>query len=196
VESDAELVAALRAGIADARAIMFNRFAKRIARLIFNVLGPEPEAEDILHEVFVRALERLHSLDSPERFGGWLSGVAVLTSREWIRKRARWRWFSALTDDVDAEAPHASDEVTEALRAAFEVLRNMPTDERVIYALRNIDGMELEEIAVALDSSLSTTKRRLKDAQKRFSTLAQKKPALLPWLERQTDRARLKVVTS
>jgi RNA polymerase sigma-70 factor (ECF subfamily) len=186
--ADAELVRALRAGRADATAALFERHGRRIARLIFHVLGPEPEAEDVLHEVFLRALEGVGSLEDPSRLGSWLSGIAVLTSREHIRKRARWGWLRVFSDDHEVAAPQPSEEISEALRAAFDVLREMPTDERLVYALRFIDGMELVEIAESLSLSLSTAKRRLKGAQKRFAVLARREPALAPWLSRREAR--------
>jgi RNA polymerase sigma-70 factor (ECF subfamily) len=187
-ELDVELVRALREGRPGATAALFDRHGRRIARLIFHVLGPEPEAEDVLHEVFLRAFEGVGSLEDPSRLAGWLSGIAVLTSREHIRKRARWGWLRVFSDEVEVAAPQPSEEVSEALRAAFSVLRDMPTDERLVYALRFIDGMELVEIANALSLSLSTAKRRLKAAQKRFAVLAKREPALLPWLSRKEAR--------
>ncbi len=66
----------------------------------------------------------------------------------------------------------------------------MDAEERVVFSLRFLEGMELQEIALACDTSLSTVKRRLKDAQQHFSARARKHPALLPWLERQEARER------
>jgi RNA polymerase sigma-70 factor (ECF subfamily) len=191
VIGDAELVALLRADAPEARALLFDRFAPRISRLVFSVLGPELEAEDVLHEVFVRALEGIHSLEVPEKLGSWLAGVAVFTAREWIRRRSRWRWLRVLREDVDAEAPRPSEEVSEALRAAFKVLAEMNADERVVFSLRFVEGMEIPEIAAVCDVSQSTVKRRLKDAQRHFATRARRHAVLLPWLERRASRERM-----
>jgi RNA polymerase sigma-70 factor (ECF subfamily) len=190
VWTDSEIVALLRTGVPEGRAVFFDHFAPRISKLVWSVLGPEPEAEDVLHEIFVRALERIDTLTDAERLGSWIAGIAVFTSREWLRRRTRWRWLRILTDDTDAPAPAVNHEVSEALRAAFEVLHKMDADERVVFSLRFMEGMELQEIALACDTSLSTVKRRLKDAQTHFARRAQKHPSLLPWLERQEARAR------
>ncbi len=187
--TDAEIVALLRTGVPDGRAVFFDHFAPRISKLVWSVLGPEPEAEDVLHEIFVRALERIDTLSDAERLGSWIAGIAVFTSREWLRRRARWRWLRILTDDVDAPAPAVNHEISEALRAAFQVLGTMVADERIAFSLRFLEGMELQEIALAEGTSLSTVKRRLKDAQQHFSARARKHAALVPWLERQEARA-------
>ncbi len=188
--TDGEIVALLRTGVPEGRAVFFDRFAPRISKLVWSVLGPEPEAEDVLHEIFIRALERIDTLGDAERLGSWIAGIAVFTSREWLRRRSRWRWLRILTDDVDAPAPAVNHEISEALRAAFDVLGKMDADERVAFSLRFLEGMELSEIALACDTSLSTVKRRLRDGQQHFSARARKHPALLPWLERQETRTR------
>jgi RNA polymerase sigma-70 factor (ECF subfamily) len=59
----------------------------------------------------------------------------------------------------------------------------MPTDLRIVFSLRFIEGMELKEMATACDVSLATVKRRLAAAEERFLDLARKEEALRPWIE-------------
>ena len=49
---DASLVDDVRTGSTVAAGVLFDRHGARIERLIWSLLGPEPEAEDLLHEVF------------------------------------------------------------------------------------------------------------------------------------------------
>lgn len=180
---DATLVAEVRAGSNAAAAMLFDRHGARIERLLWSLLGPEPEAEDLLHEVFVRALEGIHDLEDPARLRSWLAGIAVHTAREWIRRRTRRRWLRFVEELPDPPAICASEEVGEATRCTFEVLRGMSADDRVVFSLRFIEGMEMADIAVACDVSLSTAKRRLKDAEKHFVARARRMPALRSWIE-------------
>jgi RNA polymerase sigma-70 factor, ECF subfamily len=184
--SDALLVSAIRDGSTVAAAMFFDRYGTHVERLIWSVLGPEPEAEDLLHEIFVRALEGIHGVEDPSRLKSWLTGVTVYTAREWIRRRTRRRWLRFF-DDVP-EIPQraqltASEEVNEATRCTFTVLEAMSADDRVFFSLRFIEGLEISEIALACDVSVSTAKRRLKDAEKHFVSRARRHEALLPWLE-------------
>ncbi|MBX3185877.1 MAG: RNA polymerase sigma factor [Labilithrix sp.] len=184
--SDADLVGELRGGRHDAAGSLFDRHGPKVERLLFSLLGPEPEAEDLLHEVFLRAIEGIHDLDEPAKLRSWLTGIAVFTAREWIRGRVRRRWLSfvaELPEPPPGPARVATEEVTEATRCTFDVLRGMTADDRVIFSLRFIEGMEMSEIAVACDVSLSTAKRRLKDAEKHFVARARRYPALRPWIE-------------
>lgn len=181
--ADSELVAQLRAGKRDAAGTLFDRHGEKVERLLFSLLGPEPEAEDLLHEVFLRAIEGIHDLDEPTKLRSWLAGIAIFTAREWIRSRVRRRWLSFVAEVPEIATSGPSEEVTEATRCTFEVLRGMSADDRIVFSLRFIEGMEMQEIAVSCDMSLSTAKRRLQDAEKHFLARARRFPALRPWIE-------------
>jgi RNA polymerase sigma-70 factor (ECF subfamily) len=184
--SDAELVGELRGGRHTAAVSLFDRHGKHVERLLYSLLGPENEAEDLLHEVFLRAIQGIRDLDEPAKLRSWLTGITVHTAREHIRRRVRRRWLSFVAELPEPPPPPvrvASEEVTEATRCTFEVLRGMSADDRVVFSLRFIEGMEMAEIAVACDVSLSTAKRRLKDAEKHFLARALRFPALRPWIE-------------
>jgi RNA polymerase sigma-70 factor (ECF subfamily) len=63
------------------------------------------------------------------------------------------------------------------------VLERLPADERVAFALRFIDSMELTQVADACGVSLATIKRRLSRAQQTFQRLAAEHAVLREWLE-------------
>jgi RNA polymerase sigma-70 factor (ECF subfamily) len=107
----------------------------------------------------------------------------VYTAREWIRRRVRRRWLRFVDELPDHPQTAASEEVNEATRCTFDVLREMTSDDRVFFSLRFIEGMELSEVAVACDVSVSTAKRRLKDAERHFVARAKRHEALRPWIE-------------
>jgi RNA polymerase sigma-70 factor (ECF subfamily) len=184
-ESDAALVAALRAGRAEARTALFDRYADDLERLLYRILGSDSESVDLLQDVFVAALTSIHQLRDPNALGSWLRGIAIRKVRKCILKRQRWRFIQlfAPSDLPEREALVASAEVSEALRCTYAVLEQMPADHRVVFALRHIDGMELTAIAEVCGVSLATIKRRLGRAQATFSTLAAQQPALADWVE-------------
>jgi len=181
--TDAILVDEIRKGSTEAAGVFFDRYGNHVERLIWSLLGPESEAEDVLHEIFVRALEGIDNVEDPARLKSWLTGITVYTAREWIRRRTRGRWLRFVDELPETPQPAASDEVNEATRCTFDVLRGMAPDDRIIFCLRFIEGMEMAEIALACDVSVSTAKRRLTEAGKRFVTRAKRHEALRPWLE-------------
>jgi RNA polymerase sigma-70 factor (ECF subfamily) len=135
--------------------------------------------------VFVTAIDSIEKLDEPSSLRGWLGGIAVFTARSRMRRRTRWRIIELRpSEDLpDVEQVSAPPEVDEALRATYRVLERMPADERIAFALRFIDGMELTSVAEATRVSLSTVKRTLVKAQHRFQKLAAREPAIGEWLK-------------
>jgi len=184
-ESDAALVRALRAGDAHAGAVLFDRYAVHVRRVLARVLGPDPELSDLLQDVFVAALGSVHTLEDPSALKAWLTRTAVFTARGKIRRRTRWRFLRFVPDEElpEAAAPALDAEGSEALAAVYRVLNALPADERIAFALRILDGMELTAVATACGVSLSTVKRRLTNAQERFRELAAREPVLTSWLE-------------
>jgi RNA polymerase sigma-70 factor (ECF subfamily) len=180
----ASLVNALRAGHPAARLELFDRYSEHVQRLLVRILGTDRELADLLHEVFARALTSIEALQAPEALSGWLTGIAVLTARETLGRRSRSRWlrFFAPDDVPDIPCAPPSDEVREALRATYAVLDHLGHDDRIAFALRFIDGLELTEVASACGVSLNTVKRQLDRAQRRFLARAEREPALKDWL--------------
>jgi RNA polymerase sigma-70 factor (ECF subfamily) len=65
----------------------------------------------------------------------------------------------------------------------YAVLNRMPADDRIAFALRYIDGMELTEVAAACSVSLATVKRRLRRSEARFLKAARSHTLLEKWVE-------------
>jgi RNA polymerase sigma-70 factor (ECF subfamily) len=156
-------------------AAFYDRFAGRVLRVLARILGSDQDLSDVHHEAFVRALGSIASLKDPSRLTAWITSVAVLSARTCLQRRARRRWLVLTEPDVlarlDARVPVAEPSVHEALAATYRVLDRLPPDERVVFALRFIDGMQL-----------ATAKRRLSRAEQRFSNLAWQHPVLVEWI--------------
>jgi RNA polymerase sigma-70 factor (ECF subfamily) len=182
---DAELVRAAQAGDRAARVALYERHGDHVERVLSRVLGFQRDLDDLHHDVFVRALASLGNIDEPAALKGWLTRIAVHVALETIdrRRRRRWLWFLPDHELPEVTAVVASGEVRDALAATYAVLGRLPADERVAFALRFIDGMELTEVAAACETSLATIKRRLARASARFEAAARREPALVPWLE-------------
>lgn len=180
--SDGALVRLAAAGDPVARAELCERHGDVAFRMLQSVLGPGAEIEDLAQEVLARALAGLGRLQEPDKVRSWMAGIAVCVAREWLRRRARSRVLSFFAEPPEVPARAPSEAVSDAVRATFELFDRLPADERLVFALRYVEGMELAEIALACDFSLSTTKRRLAAAEARFFAAARRSPALAAWV--------------
>lgn len=182
-ESDDALVSALRAGERAAGAALYDRHHVYVRRVLMRVLGPDADLHDLVQDVFVIAIDSVAALADPRALRAWLAGISVNCARAELRRRTRSRvWWSGSGELPEVAAAVADPEVGEAVRATYRVLECLSSDERIPFALRFIEGMELLEVAAACGVSLATTKRRIASARKKFINVAQRYPELRDWV--------------
>jgi RNA polymerase sigma-70 factor (ECF subfamily) len=177
------LVRGLRGHEPWAAAVLVDRYIIHVRRVLTRVLGAgEPELDDLVQEVFTRALAGAHRLSFEGALSSWLTSIAVFTGRETIRRRSRWRWLWFTADPPERPAPQPSAEVSDAARAVYALLDQLPVDERIVFALRAVEGMDLREVAAACKVSVPTVRRRLARAERQFHALAARCESLSAWV--------------
>jgi RNA polymerase sigma-70 factor, ECF subfamily len=180
------LVAAMCCGRLDAGAAFYDRHVQAIHALVFRLMGPDGEIDDVVHDVFVRALESLPRLREPAALRSWLFGIAVRAVGIRFQKRSRQRWLRFMAPEevpeMAAVPAAASSDLGEALRDVYAILRGMDPDERIALVLRRVEGMSLEDAATAAGMSLATFRRRLARGEAKFFARAKSRPALDEWL--------------
>ena len=183
LSEDERLVAALRARVPGAMDALLARHGSHLRRVLTRVLGAhDSEAADVLQEVTVSAWQSIGRLVDARALKAWLTQIAVFTARGVIRRRYRNRWLGFFETVPEASQPWAGPELQEAARAVYRIFEKMPADERIPFALRMLEGLELEATAEACGTSLATVRRRLIKAERRFHKLARQCEALTPWL--------------
>lgn len=190
---DRALVEGIRAGNPTAMTEFHDRFALRIQRILWGILGPDEDLRDLHHDVFVRALDSIRRLEDSEALSAWMTAIAVNTARNCLEKRiSRRRWMRPASGDVVPEQrspdPHARLRAREVLRALHTLLDQLPVAERVVFALRHLEGLELADVAEACEASLATVKRRLMRAEARVALLAKRSPMLVDELDKGESR--------
>jgi RNA polymerase sigma-70 factor, ECF subfamily len=172
---DAALISALRARQPGAPAMLVDRFGPYVERLLARIVGLDPELPDLMQDVFVAALSSLGDLKELGALKAWLGSVTVFTARAWIRQRAmRRRWVTIVPPEKVPEpmAQTASPEVNEALARTYAILDKLPADQRIAFALRFVEGMDLSTVASLCRVSLATAKRRIDRAEASFVAAA------------------------
>ncbi len=185
-DSNEVLVRALRARQPLGAAQLFDRYYAYVRRILSRILGQDPEVADVVQEVFLAAINSIDRLRDPESLKTWVGQIAVNRARKRLRQRMRLRIFDLFPSDEPPSwvDPHVADpEIEEAVRATYRVLDSLSTEDRLVFALRYIDGCEIAEIATLCESSVSTIKRRLGRAATRFASRARREPSLLEYLE-------------
>jgi RNA polymerase sigma-70 factor (ECF subfamily) len=164
---------------------LLEDFTPHVRRVLVRILGQTSELDDLVQEVFVRALARVHHVVEPQGFRAWLAKIAVFVARENLRTHRRRLWWMRSAQDEKvrtvAEYVPSEPELEPLLIAFYSVVRRLEPDEQVVLTLRHVEGMKLEDLAAAMEVSLATVKRRLSVAEREFSRLAEKHPLLCEW---------------
>ena len=178
--SDAQLLAGLARGDRACADAMYDRYAAYAERMLVRLCGQGPEIADLLHDVFLRAFERAHTIRDPAALRSWIVSVAVRRAREHLRRVARSR--PRLDEVPPAQAAARDPEASLAVRRVYQLLDRLPPDDRIAFALRQIEGMKLTEVAEVCGVSLATAKRRIKRGSARFREMAQRDELLATWM--------------
>lgn len=189
VGTPSEMLARLQNGDRRTQALFFDKYERDVRRVLVRILGTSPDVADALQDTFVRALRNVTQVKDALALRGWLLRVAVTVAFDQLRRRQRLRWLVFSSDvSVEVAVDSVPPELRAALRDTYRVLDRLPAEERVVFTLRHIEEMELEEIADACSVSLSTIKRRLAKAELRFKSIAKRQPGLADWVDEEAFR--------
>lgn len=173
-DEDAALVARALGGDATAEAQIYRRHARALAGLAARLVGSRADAEDILQETFVLALEHLRDLRDPASLRPWLMRIAVTRCHRRLRRRRLLRWLGLDRTESDLcldalASPSAGPEVQAELSRVADLLTRCPAGERVAWTLHRVEGETLESVAEAAGCSLATAKRRIAAVEARIA---------------------------
>jgi len=178
--SDAEIAEALRRGDRDAELEAWNRFSPGTSQTLRRLLGPGPDREDLLQEVYLRFFRNVRALREPAAVRGFLAGICVHVVRQEIARRRRGRWLrlTPTGDPPDMAGPAADMESRNTIARYYAVLDALGASDRSIFVARTIEKLTLNEVAELHDISVSTAQRRLARATKRVAALVRHDAAL------------------
>lgn len=181
---DGALVAGVRAGNGLAMAALYDRYVADVRRILLHTLGPRLDLSDLVQDVFVNVLTSVRSLRDASALRSWLFQVTVRTARKNLRGSSR-RWWLKLWpegDELDLQpAAMLEEDASDAVQATFRILHGMDAEDRLVFSLRYVSGLDLAEMAEVCETSLSTLKRRLSRAEQRFHVAARRDDALKAW---------------
>ena len=165
---DATLARAASSGDPRATSVLWDRFSPLVRRMLRRTLGPTAEVETLLQQVFLRALRQLGSLPESAQLKPFMVAVTVrVLSGELKRNRMR-RFLRRQSAWHTADFSSGSDPATRTvLSSLYRILDGLDADARLAFTLRHFEGLQLAELASAMDASLSSAKRRLARANAR-----------------------------
>ena len=179
---DAVLVQKWQKGDTAAIEKLVCKYQGRIYNIILKICSNPDDAAELMQDTFVKVLENIDKFESRSSFYTWAFRIAVNLTLNY-RKRKATVGFTSL----DAESASDNEQVGQGLAAILsddkspdpaQVAENkelcdliqkginkLDEEQRTIIVLRDIEGMDYEQIAEVLDTELGTVKSRLSRAR-------------------------------
>ena len=178
--SDVALVERARNRDDAAVRLIMQRHNRRLFRVARGVLHDDAEAEDVVQEAYVRAFTHLDGFRGEAQLSTWLTRIALNEALGRLRRQrvtvelkdidaindqgeARVIYLPFARQDTDPEAAAGRAEVRRLLERAVDQL---PEQFRVVFMLRDIEEMSVEETAAHLGLRTETVKTRLHRARR------------------------------
>jgi RNA polymerase sigma-70 factor (ECF subfamily) len=175
--TDTELVRRAQRGELHAFEALTNRYEDRVYALALRMLRHEQDAEDVTQQTFLSGIENLRGFRGDASFATWLLRIAAHAALKVIRKRKGLDTVSLeeateLGDDSESiphpeyvadwrQSPERLVHQHEIRRLLDEALAKLDEKHRLVFLLRDVEGLSIKETAEALGLSEANTKVRL-----------------------------------
>jgi RNA polymerase sigma-70 factor (ECF subfamily) len=157
VDDEATITAILE-GRTDRFAELVDRHAPAVFRLVRSAIRHRQDVEDLAQEIFVAAFRSLSRLQDRARFRAYLLSIASRRIADVFRRKKRRGETLSLDHEPAAPDPAAGSDVMEAVESVVALL---PSESRLIFALRHHEGLSCRKIGELLNRPSGTVYSRL-----------------------------------
>jgi len=174
-----QLVKNLQAGKADSFEQLANLYQKKIYALSFNLTRNAMDSEDVTQEVLLTLFRKIHTFQGRSAFSSWVYRITLNATYMKLRSRKKERSISIeellpsfngsgfqqekIRDwSENTESLLFDNEVRETIQKAVSLL---PDKERVVFLLRDVEGLSTENVSEVLELTIPAVKSRLHRAR-------------------------------
>ena len=135
---------------------LYGLHYRRIYNTCLRIIGNPMDAEEAMHDVFLKLFDHLDDLQDEKAFYSWSRSVAIRTSIDRVRRKnpvfVQLDEHSSIADEEPDEEPELT------VEAIKRELNRLPDGYRIVLSMRLFDECEFEEIAKALQIKESTVR--------------------------------------
>ncbi len=165
-----------RAKVGDKRALreIHDTYQSQVRAHLHRLLGSDPDIDDMVQIVFVRAFSALDRFRGGSSLATWLYRITANSTHNLLRQRYRRNRLKAAVHWFNqGRKAHVSNAGLDTRQQAESLLEHLHPDLRQVFVLYHYQGLTLHEIADVFQKPISTIGDRLSRARKRLQTLVQ-----------------------
>jgi RNA polymerase sigma-70 factor (ECF subfamily) len=183
VPDEERLIGLAAAGDTTAFRHIYDRHRQEVARLVYRMIGPRADLEDVIQEVFVQVYKSLRDFRGQSKFSTWLHRVTVnvvLMHRRAARSRPMFAEQPAGdgASRSDEISPDEDVERRERMRAFGRLLDRLADKKRIVFVLHELEGVSPGEIAKIVGAPVLTVRTRLFYARREIEAMLSQEPSL------------------
>jgi RNA polymerase sigma-70 factor (ECF subfamily) len=170
---DVALVERVRGGDISAYDTLVRKYERQVFRIAQHITQNREDAEDVMQDAFLKAYEKLDQFQGNSKFYTWLVRIAVNESLMRLRKRRTGKMVS-IDEDLETDegtvprdladwAPDPEQNYSQAELGQIleKTIKGLPPGFKVVFELRDVQGLSTEDTAEALGLSVPAVKSRL-----------------------------------
>jgi RNA polymerase sigma-70 factor (ECF subfamily) len=163
---DPDLIEALRKGKRKARSKLYKQLAGPMLSVCLRYTHNRMEAEDVLHDGFIKVYEKIGQYNGKGVFEGWVRRIIVNTAIQHLRNKAKLKESDEVEFGLDQE--EISDDLNFPIRPdqLMKLVQSLPDGYRLVFNMYVMEEMNHREIAEALGISEGTSKSQYFNAKK------------------------------
>ncbi len=156
---------------------LYDQYVSYVRHNVARLVGPRPEVDDLIQDVFVEVHRSLDSFRKDSRFKTWLYRVTRNVTIDHLRKKKKTVELAEL-QPLRANARTLSKiEARDQVKALYAVLDQVSAESREAFILFEVEELKLREIAEMTDTSINTVAARVRRTRERLRTFLETSPA-------------------
>lgn len=159
--------------------VLIRRYQGKLFSIAYSMTLDREESLDIVQETFLKVYQNIHTFREESKLSTWLHRITVNLCLNWKRRwKRRFKWYHRPierdetgdrpelgTDNYCADSLYEKKEFEKIL---WENLKQLPEEARVVFVLKEVEGLSYNEIARVLKIKRGTVSSRLFYARKRL----------------------------
>ncbi len=199
LQQEAKTIHKAQKGDAAAFESIYRKHSRHVYALCLRMIGNQAEAEDLTQEAFLRVFRKIQTFRGDSAFSTWLHRLAVNVVLMHLRKKKLPAVsLDETTKSNEEDAPAGSelggpDASLAGLIDRVNIKRaveQLPTADKMVFVLHDIQGYKHQEIAEIMDSTVGTSKGRLHRAHRRLRDMLRELVGSIPRVSRGGHRGR------
>ena len=171
--SEAALMDAVALGRQEALSIVLDRYMQMVSRTSYRILCDRGDSEDVTQEVFIKVWRNASGFDGRYSLSTWIYRITCNLCYDRLRRRRVRSLLSIAPSVYETSAPVAlSPEEDFITKETWEIFcrasRNLSPKQRTVFTLRDLEGLDTEEVKAVTGLTSDQIKSNLHIARKKI----------------------------